>query len=293
MSRQNSQPTAWANYHGHSHFCDGQGSPETYVKKAIELGMKSLGISSHAPVPFATDWNMEAARLPEYIQILSLLKQKYASQIEVLSSMEVDYIPNMAGPSHHRIVSAGLDYVVGSVHFVEAFADGTPFSIDDSTEDFCRGIDEIFGGDIQKAVERYFELQRKMLEDESPQILGHMDKIRLHNRNRFFFDEKAPWYVQQVHDTMNLAKEKGTVVEINTKYYDRAGISFPSQDHYGWMARNNIPVTLSSDAHHPARLLSGFTEMSGLLKRSRIKKLWQFDNGKFSARKFDENGIIW
>lgn len=284
---------AWANYHGHSFFCDGHGSPEEYVKEAIKLDMHAIGISSHAPVPFFTEWNMDGARLPEYLDLVTSLKIKYINEIKILKSMEVDYIPNMAGPSHERVTSAGLDYVVGSVHFVDPFPDGTPFSIDDSTDLFNRGVNVIFDGDVREIIERYFELQREMLEYEAPDILGHMDKIRMHNRNRYFFDESAPWYRQQVYDTLKLAAEKNAVVEINTKFFSRVGLTFPSSEHFKWMKKNNIPVTLSSDAHRPENLLSGFNDVVGLLKSNGIDRLWQFNGDGFAPREFEKEGVVW
>ncbi|WP_291858011.1 histidinol-phosphatase [Marinilabilia sp.] len=249
---------SWANYHGHSFFCDGQGAPEEYVLKAIDLGISTLGISSHAPLPFDTGWNMPLKKMPVYLNQLSRLKQKYRDRINLLTSMEVDYIPLLMGPGHPRIQTANLDYIVGSVHFVETFADGCPFSIDDATPIFEKGINEIFKGDIRKLIKRYFELQREMLEKEPPQIIGHLDKIRLHNRNQFFFDEKADWYIEEVRSTMMLAAGKGVIVEINTKFFEATAQTFPDKGHFKWMAANNIPITINSDAHKPDNLLSGF-----------------------------------
>jgi len=285
----------WANYHGHCFFCDGKGDPEVYVKNAIESGMKVLGISSHAPVGFDTDWNMKEEKVPEYVKVLSSLKEKYQDKIKLLTAMEVDYIPGEAGPAHPRVIKADLDYIVGSVHFVEAFSDGTHFSIDDSTEDFEQGMKQIFGGDIKKLVKRYFELQKEMLAKEPPHILGHMDKVRMHNRNHFFFNEKDNWYLDEVKSTMKLAAEKGVVVEINTKYFERADFSFPSRDHFKWMAEEKIPVTLNSDAHHPDKLLSGFKEIIGMVEYSGISELWHYHgNGRtFVPKSFSQHTINW
>jgi histidinol-phosphatase (PHP family) len=285
----------WANYHGHCFYCDGKEEPEVYVKNAIQSGMKVLGISSHAPVGFDTDWNMKEEKLPEYLDELSGLKQKYRNDIKLLTSMEVDYIPGETGPAHQRVVNSNLDYIVGSVHFVDAYKDGNHFSIDDSTEDFEKGLNQIFGGDIQKLVKRYFELQNEMLVKEPPHILGHMDKIRMHNRNRFFFNEKDDWYLDEVRGTMKLAAEKGVVVEINTKYFERANFSFPSRDQFKWMAEEKIPVTLNSDAHHPDKLLSGFKEILQMVEESGISELWHYHgNGQtFAPKKFNRNTIKW
>jgi histidinol-phosphatase (PHP family) len=283
----------WANYHSHSNFCDGRESLEMYIQAAIKEGMRILGVSSHAPVPFYTDWNMKSENLSDYLSLINTLKAKYAQDIKILSSLEVDYIPELAGPGHPFIQSLKLDYVVGSVHFAGKYPDGRPWSIDDSSEDFEKGINQIFGGNIQQAIEHYFYLQRAMLEQEPPDIIGHLDKIRLHNRNMFFFDEESPWYLQQVHDTMKLAAEKGVIVEINTKHNIRYGMSYPSKQHLKWMADNKIPVTLSSDAHQPGALVSGFKEIAKLLRNSGVNELWNYQDGVFVPKKYTENGILW
>lgn len=286
---------SWANYHGHSFYCDGQGNPEEYVLKAIDLGMNTIGISSHAPVPFSTDWNMHSDKLPLYLKELADLKTKYHHKIHLLSALEVDYIPGLAGPQHSRIPNTSLDYTVGSVHFVDAFPDGTPFSIDDATPKFVKGVDEVFGGDIRKIIKRYFNLQKEMLEKEPPRILGHPDKIRMHNRNRFFFDETSDWYVEEVRSTLKLAAEKNVIVEINTKYFETAEYTFPSSDHFKWMSQNNVPITLNSDAHKPENLLSGFTEVAEMLLYNGVEYLWQHDNstGNFIPQKYDLDGVEW
>ncbi|MEL6846638.1 MAG: PHP domain-containing protein, partial [Bacteroidota bacterium] len=90
---------SWTNFHSHSHFCDGKGSPEEQVKSAIEKGMASFGFSSHCPVPFETSWAMKASALPEYLRETRRLQTSYADQIELYVGLEVDYIPSIIGPS--------------------------------------------------------------------------------------------------------------------------------------------------------------------------------------------------
>ena len=104
---------AWTNYHGHCEYCDGQGKIEDYIQKACELNMEAIGISSHAPVPFPTEWTMPAYKLDDYLKELSTLKEKYKGQINVYKSLEVDYMPGLASPTHETILNAKLDYTVG------------------------------------------------------------------------------------------------------------------------------------------------------------------------------------
>ena len=112
---------SWTNYHGHCNYCDGRGEMEAYIKKAIEYGMKNIGISSHAPVPFNVDWTMSPGKLNAYVNEIDALKAKYADEIPVYKSLEVDYIPNAISVNSAHIRNAQLDYSVGSIHFVDFF----------------------------------------------------------------------------------------------------------------------------------------------------------------------------
>jgi histidinol-phosphatase (PHP family) len=236
---------------------------------------------------------MKAGKLPDYLWVLASLSEKYKSQITILRSLEVDYLPGIMGPAHSKVPVAELDYVVGSVHFVDAYEDGRHWAFDESIDEFRLGIEEIFGGDCKKAVLRYFQLQQEMLQNQAPHIIGHMDKIKMHNHNNLFFDETASWYKQAVYDTLKLAAEKEVVVEINTKYYDRAGMFFPGPESLRWVVENKIPLTLCSDAHRPNRLLSGIKEGAAMLKAGGVNELWNFNEGRFEPMPFSQEGIVW
>lgn len=283
---------SWSNYHGHCHYCDGKGAPDEYVEKAIETKMAVLGISCHAPVPFETKWTMPENRLPHYLETMKALKIRYREAIQVLTSLEVDYIPGIAGPLHPRILASELDYVIGSVHFVDTLENGEHWSIDNNNTEFEQGVKEIFKGDIRKAVTQYFNLQQEMCATEAPHILGHMDKIKMHNGIKVHFDEQSPWYLNLVYDTLKLAAAKEIIVEINTKYYKRAGILFPGPEHFAWMRKNGVRVTINSDAHHVDALTSGFGEVADLLRQAGYRELWQWDGQIFAPKGFNNQGVV-
>ena len=281
----------WTNYHGHCEFCDGKGKVEDYIVKAVELNMEAIGISSHAPVPFPTDWTMPAYRLNEYLTEVKALKEKYNGKINVYCSLEVDYIPEKASPCHVKIKNAGLDYTVGSVHFVGQFKDGTHWPVDGTKDEFEKGVNEIFGGDIKQAAIRYYELQREMLDRGTPTIIGHMDKIKMHNKTLNLFDESEQWYIDEVNKTLECVKEKGVIVEINTKAYYRDGHLFPGPEHFAKIKELGIPVTINSDAHHPDRLLNGFEDVADKLINAGFTHLMELINGKWTEVKFSKKGI--
>lgn len=283
---------SWSNYHGHCHYCDGKEAPEEYIRSAMDKGMHAIGFSCHAPVPFQTTWNMPASKLPVYLEEIDRLKQNNGDELIVLKSLEVDFIPDVIGPRNQLILDSELDYMVGSVHFVDAFDDGTRWSIDNNNSEFVKGVNEIFDGDVQAAITRYFYLQNEMLTTQPPEILGHMDKIRMHNVVSPHFDENAKWYRNLVYETLKLAAQNEVVVEINTKYFSKTEMTFPSMAHFKWMLNNNVRVTINSDAHHPDALTSGFSEVAGMLLNAGYRHLWHWVGGAFCPKLFDGNGVI-
>ncbi len=282
----------WTNYHGHCNYCDGHDEIEAYVKKAIDLKMDAIGISSHAPLSFPSEWNMPAYKLDDYFKEIDDLKEKYSGEIPVYKSLEVDYIPNLMSPIHADILKANLDYTVGSVHFIGQMNDGTHWAVDAPADEFIKGLQETFNGDIKRAAIRYFELQREMLEIATPDIIGHLDKIKMHNKTFNLFDEDDQWYVDEVMKTLELCKEKNVIVEINTKAYYRDGHLFPGPEYFSALKRLNIPITINSDAHHPDRLLLGFDEVASLLIEAGFTHLTELVNGQWEQVEFSREGIL-
>ncbi|NPA37901.1 MAG: histidinol-phosphatase [Chlorobi bacterium] len=271
----------WRNYHGHCDYCDGRASMEDFIKAAIEFDMAAIGISSHAPVPFDTSWTMPGDKLDDYLNELKLLKRKYSDKIEVLSSLEADYIPGITGPGSERIKSLGLDYVIGSVHFMGQLQNGEYWAIDGSLEEFRKGLDEIFNGDIKSTVREYYRLQREMIEVSAPDIIGHMDKIKMHNHKFGFFDDNEKWYREEIEHTLEVIKENGVIVEINTKALNRNGMLFPGRKYFKRLSELDIPVTINSDAHDPFTLTNGFVETLEMLKDAGFSHLTEFVDGKW------------
>jgi histidinol-phosphatase (PHP family) len=192
----------WANYHSHTHYCDGSSPAEEYIKAAIANNMVAYGYSSHSPVPFPSDWNIPPKRITDYLSDVNQVKKTYSSQIEIYSGLEVDYIPGLAGRHSSLLHNVPLDFFIGSIHYVGQFADGSPWNIDTSRELFLKGLQEIYGNAFRKASAAYYENTCTMLREDKPDVLGHMDKIKMFNTNNALFREDETWYVRQVTDVL-------------------------------------------------------------------------------------------
>ncbi|MFT3738963.1 MAG: histidinol-phosphatase [Breznakibacter sp.] len=282
----------WVNYHGHCHYCDGNGKPVEYVEAAIDKGMVAIGFSSHAPVPFESFWNMKKDRLSEYVAEINQLKLRYAGHIPIHLSLEIDYLENVMGPSDTIYNEIGLDYTIGSVHFVGQYHNGEHWTIDGSYDSFKKGLGEIYNGDVKRLVKDFFRLQRHMITEHQPTIVGHFDKIKMHNLKEPFFRMDDNWYLDEVRQFLELVAQNDTIVEINTKSFGRNGLLFPGKEHFKWLKELAIPIVINSDAHYPSHLDAGFREVAIMLKDSGINDLAFLQDSKWNLVGFNEAGII-
>lgn len=268
-----------ANYHSHTTFSDGKEDPEAYIEAAIQQNMQAFGFSDHAPVPFETNWTMKPERLEEYLNRVRQVKTQYQNQIEVYLGLEVDYIPGLIHPQMQQFES--LDYTIGSVHYADQLANGDHWPIDGSEAEFKQGVNEIFGGSVQKALERYFELTREMLSKACPTILGHIDRIKMNNRYTPFFTEYEPWYQKAVIETLECMSATNAILEVNTKSYYRKRTAEPNPGAWILQQANalNIPVHLASDSHHPKDNIGAFDYGMKLLWDSGYRAVTILKNG--------------
>lgn len=254
------------NLHTHTSFSDGSHLPEEYIRHAETAGLAILGFSDHSPLPFDNTFALREEKVGEYCDTVLALKQKQHNGLKILLGMEVDFIPGMGHPFDYFRNNFPLDYMIGSVHLVRNgppkelwFIDGP----DPATYD--EGLNLLFGGDIRAGVTAYYHQINEMLQSSRFEIIGHPDKIKMHNRGHF--SEEAPWYQALVDETLSLIKEKDVIVEVNTRgiYKKRSETLFPGPAILRKIKKLDIPVIISSDAHRPAEVANLFHETRMLL----------------------------
>ncbi len=259
---------AYGNYHMHTHHCDGNGVPRDYAEAALSRGMPRIGFTGHNVLPFKTDWTMPAEKLPLYLAEVRAAKEEYRGRLEIFLGIEADFIPRMTSPTHGRITSLGLDFVLGSVHFVGPRDGDHQWTVDGPREEIDSAIRDGFGGNARRAVERYYELLAAMARTAPPDIFAHLDIVKKNNRDGGLFDEQAPWYREAVLHALDAVRGSGKVMEINTGGVVRntSGAWYPSP----WILRQafsmGIPVIISADAHQPQNIDGKFAEAAEILK---------------------------
>jgi len=190
----------------------------------------------------------------------------------------MDYIPGMSENFSKVKAEYKLDYLIGSVHLVKPtdneelwFTDGPDYRTYD------KGLNELFGGDIRKAVTSYYSQLNEMIESQHFDIIGHFDKIKMHNRNRFFREDEA-WYQSLGSETLSLIQDRDIIVEVNTRgiYKQRSETTYPGLDILKQIKKLRIPVMVNSDAHKPHELDGEFGYGFSILKQAGIDEVVYF-----------------
>jgi len=263
------------NLHTHTKYCDGKYSAEDMIIEAINNNMQSIGISTHGPTPFISDWNIKKNKVEIYINEILELKEKYKGTIEVFLGMELDYLPGIGFDDYSKSLMKRLDYYIGSVHYLGKFNNGVMWTVDYNLDELLQGINESFAADKKLAIETYYNLIGQMVAEYEPPIIGHIDLFKKNNKDNIIFDEGEKWYIDAVEKCLNIIQSTSSIVEINTGGIARGYTKeqYPSTFIIKMLKEKNIPVIINSDAHSADGITCKFEEMYGLVNNLGFTKL--------------------
>jgi histidinol-phosphatase (PHP family) len=270
----------YSTVHAHTNYCDGKNTAEEMILAAIAKGMKTIGLSTHGPLPFEAKWSVGNEKVDNYIDEINALKEKYSDKIEVLLGMELDYFADIEFNHIDKSIFEKLDYFIGSVHYLGKFDDGRRWTVDSKYEDVIKGIKDSYGGDIRKAVSDYYYHLSKMVENYKPTLVGHMDLVKKNNKNNFLFNENDSWYKEAVCEFLDTVKNTDTVIEINTGGMARGYVieQYPSKWILEEIKLREIPVTINSDSHAVETIAFNYDEMYQLCKELGLDNIVYLNN---------------
>jgi histidinol-phosphatase (PHP family) len=266
--------------HTHTVFCDGKDDVETYCRRAWEKGLRALGFSAHAPVAkktgIVTGWTLPDSRLEAYLDAVREARRRWEGRLPVYLGLEVDYIAGLMGPADADYREMGLDYLIGSVHFVSP-PRSVPFAVDGSRKDLEWGLREGFGGDGEALMHAYWDSVAAMIRAGGFDILGHADLIKKNNRAPAappFFDPSGPGCLRRMGEIAGLAGEaarrSGMAVEVNTGGMNRGRIdeTYPSPAMLGLFREQGVPAVINADAHRAEDLDGHYAEALDALRQA-------------------------
>jgi len=276
----------YTNYHTHTFFCDGYAEAVCYADEAIRQGVASLGFSAHAPVNFPTLWTINPARLGDYHNEIHRLKREYANRLDIYCGLEADFFPDIQPEIQALYSGYSWDYLIGSIHFIGVRRNGLRWCIDGSHEEFLEGWREIMDSDPLRPIQEYFEITRQMVRAMKPDIIGHVDKIKIQHRPDCMVPDTHPFFRKQLMATLEEIAAAGCIVEVSTRGLQKEQSTdyFPSQWAIAQMQKMGIAVTISSDAHTPNMLTFGFERAEAILRKNGYRTVMMLKNGNWVER---------
>lgn len=258
-----------ADYHMHTPLCrHATGEPGEYAKRALELGIKEIGFSDHAPMPRDDfdNWRMRNDQLDEYVEKVRKA-QKDFPQLTIRLALEVDYLPGYRNWVRELAARHPWDYFIGSVHYVS-----DTWAVDDPQK-----LSNWKNCNICEVWSAYFERLTKAAETGFFEIIGHTDLPKKYNPPPL--QDCAPLYEK----FLDAAKKHDCAIELNT-----AGLRkdckeiYPSREILRLAFQKGVPITFGSDAHVPEEVGMNFADAVQLAREVGYKQYC-----RFAARKRD------
>lgn len=217
--------------HNHTSLCNhATGTMEEYVLRAIEEGIDVFGFSCHNPMRFDPKYRMRFEELPLYLESILSLKEKYAGQIEILSALEIDFLPPFM---EDFLFEIPLDYRIGAVHFLGDWGFDNP--------EFIR---EYAKRDINDCWVEYFKATQALAKSGKFDIVAHMDLLKVFK----YFPTKD--LRKEIETTLKVIKQANLCVEINAAGFRKeVEEQYPSKEILEMCYTLEIPITFGSDAH--------------------------------------------
>jgi histidinol-phosphatase (PHP family) len=250
--------------HTHTLFCDGKDDVEALCAVAWEKGFASIGISAHAPIEkagFSSGWHLPKARLAEYLDEVRSAKKRWEGKIAVYLGLEVDFIPGVMGPGDREYREMGLDYIIGSVHYLlppgeTSFGPEEGFTVDCPLEEFETGLRRYFEGDGEAMMAAYWDAVAEMVRAGGFDILGHLDLVKKNNRGNKWFSPAGRLYRGKLEALAGPIAASGAVVEVNTGGLNRGSTAetYPSTGILSLLHEKGVPALITGDVHEKGHL---------------------------------------
>ncbi len=245
--------------HNHTTRCNhAEGTVDEYIQKAIELGIDIYGFSEHAPMDFDPNYRLAFEEMQAYTDDILNAKERYKNDINILFGYEVDYLP---GHMDDRVLQATVDYLIGSVHFIDKWSFDNP--------EFIAGWKN---KDIDEIWKAYFEATEAMARSGKFDIVGHLDLIKVFK----FLPKKDVRILAK--DALHAIKRSNMVLEVNTAGLRKPiGELYPSRALLEEAYMLDIPITFSSDAHSVEQVGFSYDLATALVKEIGYTKAATFE----------------
>lgn len=251
-------------YHNHTNWSDGAPTLAAQIQAAKEAGLDELGISDHYvlhPSGEEVEWSLPLDLLGDYV----LQIRAAAAEVRGLTlrlGIEADYFPETVDELRERLAPYPFDYVIGSVHYVDAFP----------IDEHARFWDALPEEERNEVWRRYWVRIRQMAESGVYDFAGHLDLPKK------FGHRPTAELSAEVTAALDAIAAADMAIEINT-----AGWSLPAKEGYPSLEllrearRREIPLLINADAHFPEFLTRDFDRARSLAREVGYTELVRYE----------------
>ena len=255
-------------YHTHTPLCQhAEGTPQAFVQQALALGLTTYGIADHAPMPPEQEpydeWRMLSSDLPRYFDWIEQARAAAGNQLQILSGLECDWLPDIAPWITELRRRHNWDYLIGSVHYIFRHK-----SVDDSLY-----AETSISDSVEEDWHLYWQAITAMVRSGLFDIVGHIDLVKIWGH--IPEGDLMRFYTP----ALDALQESGMAVEINTAgWHKRCAEQYPTTPLLRELLQRRIPIVIDSDAHSPEHLSRGWEQAVTLLRELAGTQLRQFDH---------------
>lgn len=255
------------NLHIHTTYADGKDKPEDIVLEAIRREFDSIGFSEHSYMSFSSyPYQMSINDMDNYKKEIYCLKSKYKDIIDIFCGMEFEM--------YSDVPTAGFDYLIGSVHYLDF--DGNILGFDRTLKETLDYVNLNFDGDGFKFAEKYFETVARLPKKGKFDIIGHFDLITKNNEKGNFIDSSSKKYLDLGFEAIHALKGEIPFFEVNTGAISRGyrNSPYPQMEFLREFNRLGFGVVITSDCHDKNFIDCFYDEAEALISAAGFKSKW-------------------
>ena len=180
--------------------------------------------------------------------------------VAIKIGVEINYHPEDNAEVARLAVRYDLDFLIGSVH-----------DIGDWVLDDAKSIPDYDRWNLDELYRAYFRIVDCAVRSRLFSTIGHLDLIKV-----FGFRSRSP-VLNLVEPTLRLLREFDQCIEINTNgWHKPVGEPYPSKEILRRCFEFDIPITLSSDAHHPEQAGRDVARAAEIARRVGYREICAF-----------------
>ncbi|MBO5299802.1 MAG: histidinol-phosphatase [Clostridia bacterium] len=218
-------------YHNHTFRCHhASGTPEEYIKRAVENGVKYMGFSEHLPYicrdGFEAGYRLSVADVNDYFEEMYELREKYKDVIDLKIGFEMECYPELFDGMLKSAIDYGAEYLILGQHFL--------------VEEHPDGIYITQGQETEESMIRYADCVIFAIRSGVFSYVAHPDAFK--------FTGDKDIYDREMQRLCQAAKDCSVPLEINFLGI-RENRIYPNENFWKIAGQVGAPVTFGFDAH--------------------------------------------